>query len=189
MSYMLGSEVVGNPIDFLPAQAQPHIHSAAALSLVFRNSKSPAHLDGWLQQLQDGLSRRVTPGPGQKRRHRSKQDNIPLYPDLWPKDAPGEEAIPSVVYLTTSRRPISADPHTDQMLALLEALARLREDEPHFLEEALQHEAPLVRQSAERLLRNRVLLRSRHEDGPPEVDFLTDANEESPASPTKPDRR
>ena len=68
--------------------------------------------------------------------------------DLWE-----ESTQESVAYMATSRRLYASDSHIDLHIALLEAAARIPPAHLPLLQEGEEHNHPLVRETAERLLR------------------------------------
>ncbi|MFT5684830.1 MAG: hypothetical protein ACI8RZ_005775 [Myxococcota bacterium] len=145
-SYARTPQIVGNPLDLLPAAAHPHIHAAAALRLLGTAEDRTGSLADWQAQLTEGLAVRAErPLP---------PSEVPLdadFTDFWPEDAPGEETIPAAFGPGNTRRPMSADAETDQLLAILEAAARSQPPYPALLAEAAGHADETVRWNAKRL--------------------------------------
>ena len=74
--------------------------------------------------------------------------------DLWQADLPGEGEVPAVFLAAVAggRRPISEDPATDQLLAVLEVLARQRPPALEAVAAHVAHADPLVRWTVARTL-------------------------------------
>ncbi|MFT5681307.1 MAG: hypothetical protein ACI8RZ_002213 [Myxococcota bacterium] len=151
-AYSISAEVVGNPLDILPDQARPHIHAAAALRLIRQAPDALPTLAQWSQALDTALERRIWQDAPTQPAGRTAR-----YPDLWPRDLPGEQDIPAVIYPSSSRRAVSDDPLIDRQIALLEALARVNPMRRAILLEATEHPDSTVRWSAQRLLERRSL--------------------------------
>lgn len=146
-SYARSAQIVGNPLDLLPAATRPHIHAAAALRMLGTAEDRTGALADWQARLDAALSQRVErPIPPSK---------VPLqasFTGLWPSDGPGEEDIPAAFGPGNTRRPISDDVATDRLLAILEAAARSLPPYTALLEEAKDSGDPLVQWNATRLL-------------------------------------
>jgi hypothetical protein len=138
-------EISGDLLDLLPAEAAPHIRAAAAWRYVELHPEQG--LAEAAQGLQIALDRRL----GGQEGPRSVFTLGAL--DLWPRDAKGEELVPAVIYRATSRRALDADPAIDQVICLLEAAIRQQPQRRAFVEEGLQHSAPVVQSTATRLLK------------------------------------
>ncbi len=145
-SYARSPQIVGNPLDLLPAAALPHIHAAAALRLLCTAPDRSGSLSDWQARLSDALSQRAQrPLP---------PSETPLkadFSDFWPDDAPGEGDIPAVFGPGNTRRPTAAEPAIDQLLAIQEAAARCQPPLHDLLAEGTAHPDPTVRWNAARL--------------------------------------
>ena len=129
----------------LPAAAAPHVRAAVALQWLSR--QDPPDLPTAQARLAAVLERRPATTVPRPRRPRPASD-------LWPSDSnEGEDgAISAVAYLGQSRRAVSEDPGTDQLLALLEAAARVQPPRRDLLQAATLHSDAVVRWTAHRLL-------------------------------------
>ncbi len=145
-SYARTPEIVGNPLDLLPAAAHPHIHAAAALRMLGTAEDRAGSPADWQARLTTALAVRAErPLP---------PSDVPLeanFTDFWPEDAPGEETIPAAFGPGNTRRPMSTAPEADQLLAILEAAARSLPPYSALLDEAAHHDDETVRWNAKRL--------------------------------------
>ena len=105
-------------------------------------------LAGWVLRLGEVLAERATvprPAPGGR--------FLLGMEGMWREDGSEEGTIPAVQYLVTSRRALVADDEeADLAVCVLEAAARLG-GVRNLLVEGRTHAHPLVRWTAERLLR------------------------------------
>lgn len=146
-SYARSTQIVGNPLELLPATTHPHIHAAAALRLLGAAEDRTGTLTDWQSRLDVALEQRTKrPIP---------PSSVPLqlsFVGLWPSDAPGEELISAAFGPGNTRRPIADDVATDRLLAILEAAARSLPPYTALLEEAQGSPDSLVQWNATRLL-------------------------------------
>ena len=147
LSYARSPSIVGNPLDLLPEPARPHIHAGAAMRMLGTEPEPTLSLLQQQARLAEALTTRsARPLP---------PSNVPLRflaLDLWPADAPGEQTIPAGFMPGNARRPVSEDPTTDQILALMEAAARMDPPMLDLIRQGVEHEQEVVRWSAKRLL-------------------------------------
>ena len=142
MSYVGVKPVTGDPIEVLDAKHSVHVHSALARRLLQIDTPSTHKLSTWVELAEKCLVARAY-GAGS----RDVEVRFQAAADLWEGDV-----SQSVVYMATSRRLVSTDPHIDLHIAILEAAARIPPAFQPLLQEGLEHHHPLVQQTAKRLL-------------------------------------
>ncbi|MEC7985594.1 MAG: hypothetical protein VX278_10560 [Myxococcota bacterium] len=135
--------VTGDPLDVLPSDLKPHIHSAIARRLIRIHSARSYKLSTWVELAENSLQERQN-GQGK----RNSEHKFIAAADLWSET----EDLANVAYMATSRRLWSEDSRIDLHIAILEAVARQPPAHLPLLEEGLQHANPLVRKTAQRLL-------------------------------------
>lgn len=120
LAYARTPVVTGSAVDHLPAASLPFVRAAAAASLLrTQTTSSSASLETLVNQLETALTTRAA------QRVEKKRGNFFEAPlDLWPEDVAGDEVVPAIVHLGTSRRTWSDDPRADLAICLLEAAAR-----------------------------------------------------------------
>lgn len=149
VSYTKAGIVAGNPIDFTPTEALPHIHAAASLHLMLMEGAESYSLEEWAHRTQRALDARL---PSKAMRpQRSYQRKKATSP--WPSDAPNETDIPATMYMTDGRRTYSLDNHIDLLITTLEAAARCTNGQK-LVEEGKKNTHELVRWTALRLSKN-----------------------------------
>ncbi|NOY26329.1 MAG: hypothetical protein GXP62_10700 [Oligoflexia bacterium] len=145
LSYGLVRDVSGTPLDYVPADALPHVRAAVAWRMAARSSD-------------DDLATRVETVARMLARRETRALAEPLQSGhlriagLWARDLPGEEGIPWVAYLQDARRAWSPDATIDGKICVLEAAARMNPVQVDLLVEGLGDEQELVRWTAARLL-------------------------------------
>ncbi|MEL6346248.1 MAG: hypothetical protein AAFV53_24265 [Myxococcota bacterium] len=146
-AYFQSRDISGEPLDFLPASAVPHVHSAVALRLATDGMFEGMDLATASASLDTALERRV----GTTRRQRPKM--IPLDPaSIWDTSSDKVGMIP---YLNTGLRQHHSEPTTDRLLALLEAVARRPRLDRAWIPQARAHPSEAVQQTAQQLHRLR----------------------------------
>lgn len=144
--YLRSEQVVGNPLDHLPADLAPHVRAAAAFRLMRdTDPEQPLSLAAWQVKLTETLARRAPRGEAWVKT--GKVDHV----DMWERDGPGDETIPAVFFLGFSRRATDPDPEIDGLIALLEAAARQEVVLKGVLADGRSHPEPIVRWTANRL--------------------------------------
>ncbi|MEL6344853.1 MAG: hypothetical protein AAFV53_17175 [Myxococcota bacterium] len=139
-------EMAGNPLDFLPPQAAPHLRSAIAFRLAYTGELSGIGLADAQARMDDILATRS--------RRRLRDPMPPILRNLtpiWTEDASNEQYIRTIPYLRNDRRAVSDDPDTDNALAILEGAARATPVAHRILQDGLEHPHPLIAQTAARL--------------------------------------
>lgn len=112
--------VSGAPLDHLPPQAAPYVRAAAASALTrLSPTTSGLTLETLVSQLEAALAVRAPSAPDRRRGHWFGAEV-----DLWPKDEAGDEAMPAMVHLGTSRRTWSDDLRSDLAICVVEAAGR-----------------------------------------------------------------
>ena len=146
VSYTKAGIVAGNPIDFTPKEARPHVHAAASLHLMLMEGAQSYSLEEWAHRTQRALDARL---PSKATRpQRSYQRRKASSP--WPSDAPNETHLPATMYMTDGRRTYSEDTHIDLLITTLEAAARSPNGQ-NLVEEGKKNDHELVRWTAVRL--------------------------------------
>lgn len=139
--------VTGDLYRVLPSGAWPHVRAAAALRLVALDWDESRTLDAWLALLRGALDTRSVAAEAKKQAVRFLD-----VPDRWASDQPGDDLIPAIFYMGTSRRTTVADVDEDLTLCLLEALGRREPPPTALLEAAARDPRPAVAWTASRLL-------------------------------------
>jgi hypothetical protein len=139
--------VTGDLFRVLPSGAWPHVRAAAALRLVALDWDEGRTLDAWLALLRAAMEVKSTAVEPKRQAVRFLD-----VPDRWAKDLPGDELIPAIFYMGTSRRTTVADTDEDLTLCLLEALGRREPLPTALLEAASADPRPAVAWTAKRLL-------------------------------------
>ena len=153
-AYSASSAVTGGPLGSpggeagIPEAAIPHLHAAAARRLLDLEDVGGRDLDGVAAALDAALALR----PDQPLALSGASSLYQSSVDLWARDAPGDDAFPSIAYLGTSRRVWSPDVATDRRLALLEAAARTAPPKAELVAREVEATDPLVRFTAVRLI-------------------------------------
>ena len=136
----------GTAVDVLPSDALPHLRAALAAESLRRDGAEKRDLATWVAELERRLGARTLeaePGQGPNRRM-----GVSSKVDLW-----GEGGDwPSVVYLGGSRRAVDPDQSVDLAICVLEGAARMEPPDAALIGQGLDHEAAVVRWTAERLL-------------------------------------
>ena len=143
MSYSGTRPVTGEPLDILPTEYRPHIHSGLTRRLLQIDPPSTHNLATWVELAENCLVARV-----QNKSDRDVESRFQAAADLW-EDS--EDA--SISYMATSRRLYTPDTHIDLHIAILEAAARMPPAHMPLLEEGKGHAHPLVRSTAIRLMK------------------------------------
>jgi hypothetical protein len=145
MAYAGVKPVTGIPLDILGDEYAPHICSALTRRLLQIDPPSTHNLRTWVELAERSLAKKNT--------DKGSRDSMVRFQgaaDLW------EEGIKekSIAYMATSRRLVSDETHIDLNIAVLEGAARIPPVYLPLLEEGKEHPHPLVRMTAERLLKN-----------------------------------
>lgn len=149
ISYEHSGVVAGNPLDYLPVEAKPHVYAAATYHTMKSESVEKFDLAGWTTQIITVLNSRLKPHQGQaKTPFRRKTISTD-----WSTDSLGDDNIPAVYYMTDGRRATSEDKETDIAICILEAAARLPNGQSLLFKSKLD-DRPLVKWTANRLLGN-----------------------------------
>lgn len=147
-AYLGVSEVTGDPLTQLPEVAWPHVRAAAAWQLVALAGPQSWTLEQWTTRLHDALGKHnFRPVQG-----RPSADRGVSVGNLWAQLMPGEEVFHAILYLGQARRVVASDADSDEIVCLLEALARRPELSAQPLFDALDSPSPEVRWTAARLL-------------------------------------
>lgn len=147
LSYAGASEVTGDPIPALPAEALPHLRAAAAMRLLQLQGSETRTLQEWGALLSVRLKARAAQAA-------TPASDRSLWPvtNLWTVDRQGDGDIPAVTYLAQSRRGLATDPEADNRICVLEAAARLQLPSlATLLEQGLMDADPTVKWTAARL--------------------------------------
>ncbi len=151
-AYAAAQIPTGDPLDHLPPAALPHIRAAAAWRMISDAAAAGEGAADWEAELAALLARRGS-GPARKQRPAT-------FPHTWKDLLPGEEDIPWIAVLRDQRRAVSADPETDTVICLLEALGRSSLDMAEAVARYHQHADPLVRWTVARLIQRNELYAS-----------------------------
>lgn len=146
VSYSGADRIVGNPLDIVPSEYHCHVYSAAAWRLFQLEEPAGKTLMGWQQYLEDALVHRSN-----KPEAIDLQRRFRAASNLWsmPENVQQPEVVP---YLSTSFRLRSPHAHIEQLLSILESIARRPPVEATILEAGLKHSDTLVQATAARLL-------------------------------------
>ncbi len=151
----------------LPPEAMPHLRAALAWWFVGGNLNAGWDLEAWDRAFEQALAGREGEGSSCD----SGGNTIPSSPSIelgatpdgrcalaWRELGPDRQEppsdIPCISFFGETMRPSSSAAEVDRMLAILEAVARRHPSPVPLLEQALLHDAPSVRWSARRLLRD-----------------------------------
>ncbi len=145
LSYGQSRIPAGDPLDFVPAMARPHVRAAIAWRQAIQ--KNPGNLRARADLVEEGMARRferigAMPMP---------QGRVEVT-GYWAETLPGEEEIAWIPYLQNARRAWSPDPAIDARLVVLEAAARVLPVDTDMLVEGLGADEVVVRWTAARLL-------------------------------------
>lgn len=120
LAYGQTPTVTGAPLDHLPPQAAPYVRAAAAGALVRQTPPAAGPtLESLVNQLEAALAIRAPSAPDRRRGHWFGAEL-----DLWPEDQAGDEAVPAILHLGTSRRTYAEDLRSDLAICVVEAAAR-----------------------------------------------------------------
>ncbi len=151
-AYSPDRDPVGNPIQYTPPAAMPHIAASVAWSLWQRQGGRVRDLPAWLRMFRDVMELREVDGDARTRLDIDDENR-----ESWSENLPGEESIQWVVYRgPIARRAIGTNPESDALICIIEAAGRkpTAHRRTLFLE-AAQHPDPLVRWTAVRLMGER----------------------------------
>jgi len=146
-AYASTEVVIGFPAGVLPAAAGSHARASAAARMMTMDAGLSRTLAEWVEALTVALAASrdfddITMQDGRR--------TPPRVVDLWAGQ--GADAEATVVYRSGSRRLIASDVRVDLAICVLEAAARTKPVQAALLEEGLEHDDPLVQQTARRLL-------------------------------------
>ncbi len=144
IAYSGATEITGNPLDSIPEEYHPHVRAAAAYRLFQSEESGQYSLVEWTDILETKLKLRA-----RKKEKINQQRKFMAAPNFGTKEISAET---SILYLATSRRLFSPDTKTDISICLLEAEIRKPPVNEELIKEGLAHPAPLVQQTAKRLL-------------------------------------
>jgi hypothetical protein len=146
ISYTKAGIVAGNPFDYLPKEATPHIHAAASMHLMLMEGAESYPLEEWAYRTKRALNARLPQSAIRPQRTYMRQKAK----NPWPSDTRDEETIPATYYMTDGRRTSSSITHIDLLITTIEAAARCKKGQK-VVNEGQNHEHPLVRWTAFRL--------------------------------------
>ena len=148
-SYAQTTKLNGNPLDHLPAEAEPHIRAACAWRLIQKSPPGVQTLIELQQKLDLALSSRVPPPHTVETRRLDLGQGAR---DFWEVDEPHDRNIPAIIYLGTARRALGSNPAEDMQICLLEAAARSGKDWLPLLHKAKANSSRLTAWTAVHLL-------------------------------------
>lgn len=146
-AYSSTEVVLGFPEGVLPAVASPHVRAAAAARMMTMDETVSWALLEWVEALTQALATArdfddITMQDGRR--------TPPRVVDLWAGQ--GADVDTTVVYRSGSRRLVASDARSDLAICVLEAAARAQPVRTALLKEGQQHDAVVVRRTAQRLL-------------------------------------
>lgn len=146
VSYTKAGIVAGNPIDYLPKEALPHIRAAASAHLMQMEGATSFSLEEWGKRTQRALDARLSSSamrpPRAYVRIKAQQS--------WPTDTKNDIHIPATYYMTDGRRAVHANPSIDLLITTLEAAARSQKGQ-FLIEEGKKSNISVVQWTATRL--------------------------------------
>lgn len=155
-AYVDVEAVTGDPLDYVPQNAVPHVRAAAAWRLMELEGRGEADLDAWVDRLEAALKQRAGRSPEEVDDLEKEKNLLPVFrgkDELWPRDRGDDGKRPAELYLGTARRTTSPDARTDLALVILEGAARMQPPWGELLKEGQTHAAEPVRWTAARLIR------------------------------------
>ena len=157
VAYKKTDVITGNPLNFVDPRWHLHVRSAAAYRLVELEGEQERSLGEWTDRLEEVLALRVDVEPAAQNvnlRELALSAGQRLWPrdQIWNKDRPGDEEIPSTYYLGRTRRTFSEDARVDASICILEALFRQKADVQGLLAEAQAHPDPSMKWTGKHLV-------------------------------------
>ena len=146
VSYTKAGIVAGNPIDYLPEEARPHIHAAASAHLMRMEGATSFSLQEWANRTQRALDARLKGKDMRPPRAYVQQKSQ----NSWPSDTKDDAHIPATYYMADGRRTFHSDANIDLLITTLEAASRSQNGQ-NLVEEGKKSSIPLVRWTAMRL--------------------------------------
>ena len=146
MAYSAVKPVSGDPLDALLAETTllPHIRSAAMRRLMAIDSPNKHSLKQWISLAKKSLQHREK---GTSKR--DQQGRFIAVADLWETTSDHS----SIAFMATSRRAWSNEEEVDLAICALETAARHPPNHMTLLQEGKEHQHPLIKWTAERLLK------------------------------------
>jgi hypothetical protein len=154
-AYVGVNTVTGDPLDYVPELAIPHVRAAAAWRFLQLEGRDERTLEEWVDALEAALQRRAKPPPAdavaEALTDGEKTGRIEGKAEMWPHDQGEDSERPAELYLGTSRRTVSQDPRTDLAIVILEAAARMDPPWTDLLQAGGRHTEESVQWTAARL--------------------------------------
>ena len=156
-AYVDVAAVTGDPLDYVPEVAVPHVRAAAAWRLLELEGRGEADVDAWVDRLEAALKQRGERSPDEAVAQVESKENRPARfkgkTEMWSRDEGDDGKRPAELYLGTARRTTSTDLRTDLALVILEGAARMEPPWMELLKSGAAHSAEPVRWTAARLTR------------------------------------
>lgn len=140
-------EVSGDAMDAVPEWVQPHVRAAAAWQLVNLEGDQTRTFEQWGKRFDEVLAVRLKGAGSPSTGNRGQPVK-----NLWFDLLPGEEVMTRVLYLGQARRVVGPTPADDQLICLLEAIARAANRPAQIFLDALKHPTREVRWTAARVI-------------------------------------
>ena len=146
ISYTKAGIVAGNPIDYLPNEAMPHIRAAASAHLMKMEGATSFSLHEWSLRTQRALDARL-----EAKDMRPPRSYVQIKAkNSWPSDTQDEAHIPATYYMTDGRRAVHQEATIDLLITTLEAASRSKNGQ-FLVDEGKKSSIPLVQWTAMRL--------------------------------------